>query len=148
MTLEVIQGDAEDGYVPFRMVYIGQRTDGGFAWRGVEDNRIRVWKGKDMRARLPGAIYTVESKIEGESMYVRPATLRYTGDMAEDAAVLQAREAKADQERRAKALERNTSKTAVIDEAIAGLLELAAPMSYYDRQALAELVRDRILKGK
>lgn len=144
--VEATQEEA-DGYAPIRLVFIGPHERGGWAWRREGEQGLSIWK--KLRGRVPGGIYTVDAKSAGESsLFVLPATLRYTGENADDAAALQLEARDAEARIALKRLETNTSRTGVIDETLGDLLELAGKLKTYDQRfALAQYVRDQIMKA-
>lgn len=134
----------DEGFAPVDFTYIGQGGKAGtYVWRDHNDVPRTYSK---LRARVPGGIYTISAKPgEGAQLTVLPATLTYTGRRSPDAASLQLREDELERDRAAVRLAKNTTKTQDIDDALEGVLALAAKLTFGDRRLLADLVHDKIL---
>lgn len=127
-----------------RLVYVGPgNKPSTYVWR-KPDGSLGVW-GK-LKARVAGMVYAIEAADGGDRVY--PATMRWTGEYAEDAAQLQVAATAKEQAQALARLERNQSRTQAVDDTLGELLALAGKLtSVRDKRALADYVTARILRA-
>ncbi len=138
MTQEV-DGD----FKPERWVFLGQSPSkpNSFRWRDEAGQVLHFGK---VKGRIPGGIYTVQVHRCGAEDMSAMQDPSWTGERAEDAAAIQLTAKRVEDAHRRKAMEKNTSRMADIDEALAPLLELAAPLLTADRETLLAYVTRKV----
>lgn len=123
-------------------VYLGQeRNEGIYLWRDPEGVTLRY---KRLKARVFGGIYRIAVTRREEKILVNP-DVSFTGKMADDAAAIQAKALASEVQLKTIRLERNTSRTQDLDEALEPLLDIVRKLKNYgDRAAILEYITRKV----
>ncbi len=132
---------------PERWVYLGQYQHGtkiGHAWRDAAGETRRFQK---VKGRIHGAYYQVQVVRAADSISVYGEAV-YLGDWAPDRAQIQLEAEERLRRIKVGQLERSTTRSAALDEALEPLLEIATRLLPDERRALVDYVTAKVYGAK